>query len=424
MAVVLLVGLLLFFAMGVPIAIALGLSSAIALLWDGNLSLIILVQRFFTSIDSFPLLAIPLFILAGTIMEVGGLSQRLVNFANAITGHLPGGLGLVMVVTSLFFSAISGSGAATAAAVGSILIPSMIARGYHKRFAAALQSASGELGIILPPSIPIILYGVTTGTSIGALFLAGVIPGLLIAVGLMIAVYGIAKKRGYKREKRATAKEFWTAFREAGLALVMPVIILGGIYLGFFTATEAAGVAVLYAFIVGFFIYREIKWQKIQDLLASSAITTSVILFIISSAGLFAWIITREGIPQQIAGMFMEISDNPIVFLMIVNVFLIAVGMFMEANALIIILAPLLTPVAMELGVDPVQFGLIMIINLAIGLCTPPVGVNLFISAQIAGIRIDEITLGMIPFYVVLLTSLVLVTYFPFFTTWLPSLLL
>lgn len=423
MGLILFAFLLLFFLIGVPIAVSMGFASAIAIWWEGNTPLIVLVQRSFTSLDSFPLMAIPLFILAGTLMEYGGISKRLIAFANALTGHFSGGLAVVTVITSMFFAAISGSSAATTAALGSILIPAMISRGYHKNFSGAVQSVSGELGVIIPPSIPLIIYGVATGTSIGDLFMAGLVPGILIGISLIITVIIIAKKRKYAKEEKKSGKELWIAFKDALLALLMPVIILGGIYGGIFTPTEAAAVAVAYAFIVGFVLYREIKLNQIIGLLINSVHVTANIMFIIASAGLFGWILTREGVPQEVAGFFMGISDNPIIFLLLVNVFLLIVGMFMETNASIIILAPLLVPVALELGVDPVHFGIIMIVNLALGMCTPPLGVNLFISAQIANIKLGQITKGMIPFYVAMLLMLLIITFIPQISMLLPNLL-
>ncbi|MDF2788650.1 MAG: transporter large permease [Neobacillus sp.] len=413
MAVVLMICMLVFFALSVPIAVSIGLASAIALWWEGSTPLIVLVQRSFTSIDSFPLMAIPFFILAGTLMEFGGISKRLINLANAFTGHLPGGLAIVTIVTAMFFSAISGSSAATTAALGSILIPGMIKRGYDAKFAGATQAVSGELGIIIPPSIPMILYGVTASVSIGDLFLAGFVPGILIGLALIMTVLIISKKQGYKREPKRSAKEKLLAIKESFLALLMPVIILGGIYGGIFTPTEAAGVAVGYAFIVGVFVYKEIKLKMLVQVFTQSTVTTATIMFIISSAGLFGWIITRANVPQMVAEFFISISDNPIVFLLLVNLFLLIVGMFMETNASIIILAPLLLPVATELGVDPVHFGIIMIVNLALGMCTPPLGVNLFIASQIAKIRLDQISRGMLPYYLVLLVTLLLITFIP-----------
>lgn len=413
MFAVLMIFMLIFFALSVPIAVSMGLASAIALWWDGGTPIIVLIQRLFTSIDSFPLMAIPFFILAGTLMEYGGISKRLIALANALTGHLPGGLAIVTIVTAMFFSAISGSSAATTAALGSLLIPAMINRGYHPNFAGGTQAVAGELGIIIPPSIPMVLYGVTVSVSIGDMFMAGIVPGILIGFALILTVYIIAKKRDYKPEPRKSLSELFAAFKEAFWALLMPLIILGGIYGGFFTPTEAAGIAVGYAFIVGVLIYKEIKVKQLAQILVQSSVTTATIMFIIASAGLFGWIITRENIPQLVTQFFTGISDSPFIFLLLVNLFLLIVGMFMETNASLIILAPLLVPVAVQLGIDPVHFGIIMIVNLALGMCTPPMGVNLFISAQLAKIRLDQITVGILPYYVALLIALLMITYIP-----------
>ncbi len=413
MAAILMIWMLVFFALSVPIAVSMGLASAIALWSSDGAPLVVLAQRSFTSVDSFPLMAIPFFILAGTLMEYGGISKRLIALANSLTGHLPGGLAIVTIVTAMFFSAISGSSAATTAALGSILIPAMIGRGYHPNFAGATQAVSGELGIIIPPSIPMILYGVAASVSIGDLFMAGIVPGMLIGFALIVTVYVIAKRRDYKPEPRKSLSEIWVAFKDSFLALLMPVIILGGIYGGVFTPTEAAGVAVGYAFIVGVLVYKEITLKQIVTVLTQSSITTATIMFIISSAGLFGWIITRENVPQMVAQFFTGISDNPVVFLLLVNLFLLIVGMFMETNASLIILTPLLLPVAIDLGIDPVHFGIVMIVNLALGMCTPPLGINLFISSQLAKIRLDQISRGMLPFYGVLLLTLLLLTFIP-----------
>ncbi|MFD0711996.1 TRAP transporter large permease [Paenibacillus sp. GCM10027626] len=413
MTVVLFVSLFFLFLLGVPIAISMGAASVIALLALGGVPLIIVAQRSFTSLDSFPLMAIPFFILAGTIMEVGGISRRLINLANAFTGHFVGGIGIVAVITSLFFSAISGSGAATVAAIGSILIPAMIARGYDRGFAGAIQSVSGELGIIIPPSIPLILYGISTGTSISDLFMAGFVPGLLIALSLLLTAYFIAKKRGYKGMPKASWSERMKYLKEAVLALFLPVIILGGIYSGIFTPTEAGAVGVLFAFVVSVLVYKELNIKQLVKLFSKSAVTTSIILYIIANAGLFSWILTREGIPQKIGELFIQISDSPIIFLIMANILLLIFGMFMDTGATVIILAPLLTPIAISMGIDPVHFGIVMIVNLAMGLCTPPLGVNLFISCQIANIRLGHISRALIPFFIVLIVDLLLISYIP-----------
>ncbi|WP_404454810.1 TRAP transporter large permease [Oceanobacillus kapialis] len=413
MILALFVSLIILFLLGVPVAISLGLSSSIALLVAGDIPLMVLAQRAFVSLDSFPLLAIPLFMLAGVIMEYGGISQRLINLANALTGHVSGGLAIVTVVTTMFFAAISGSSVAATAALGAILIPAMVERGYHKNFAGSVQAVSGTLGIIIPPSIPLILYGVAAGTSIGDLFIAGVTPGIVIGIGLLIVVIIVSKKRNYLKEPKKSSKELGKAFLEAIPALIMPVIILGGIYSGIFTATEAAGVAVAYAFLISIVFYKTINFKNINQILTQATVTTSTIMFIIASAGLFSWILTIENIPQQVAEMFTSISTNGTVFLLVIMVLLLLVGMFMETNASIIILAPILAPVALEMGIDPVHFGIVMIVTLAIGMVTPPLGLNLFVAGKIANLRLDQVTRGMIPFYVAVLITLLIIAFIP-----------
>lgn len=423
MIAVLLISLIILFLIGVPVAVSLGISSALALLVAGDMSPLVLAQRAFVALDSFPLMAIPLFMLAGVLMEYGGISQRLINLANALTGHLSGGLAIVTIVTTMFFAAISGSSVAATAALGSILIPAMINRGYDKNFAGSVQAVSGTLGIIIPPSIPLILYGVAAGTSIGDLFIAGMVPGIVIGIGLIITVVILAKKRNYLKEPRKSGREVWKAFVESIPALLMPIIILGGIYSGIFTATEAAGVAVAYAFFVSILIYKSINLKNINEVLNQATITTSTIMFILATAGLFSWILTIENIPQQVAQTITSISDNPFVFLTFVVILLLIVGMFMETNASIIILAPILVPVAMEVGVDPIHFGVVMIVTLAIGMVTPPLGLNLFVVGKIANLRIDQLTRGMIPFYIAVVITLIIITFIPFVSIGLVDLL-
>ncbi|TFJ92209.1 TRAP transporter large permease [Lentibacillus salicampi] len=413
MITTLIISLLVLFLLGVPVAIALGLSSALALLVDGDMPLMVLAQQAFTSLDSFPLMAIPLFMLAGVIMEYGGISQRLINLANAITGHVSGGLAIVTVVTTMFFAAISGSSVAATAALGSILIPAMVARGYHKEFAGGVQAVSGTLGIIIPPSIPLILYGVAAGTSVGDLFIAGMVPGIVIGIGLVITVMILAKKRDYLKEPKKSGKEVWKAFLEALPALIMPFIILGGIYSGVFTATEAAGVAVVYALIVSIVFYKAINLNNIKSVLTQATATTSTIMFILGTAGLFSWILTIKNVPQQVAQSITSISDNPMVFLGVAVLLLLVVGMFIETNAAIIILAPILAPVALEVGVDPVHFGIVMIVTLAIGMVTPPLGLNLFVVGKIAHTRIDRLAINLLPFYIAILITLALIVFVP-----------
>lgn len=422
--------LLLLFSTGVPIAIALGMTAVVSMQSSG-IPLQALVQRMFAGLDSFPLAAIPFFILAGAVMESAGISGRLINFAQSLVGRARGGLGLVTVISAMFFAAISGSSAATTAAIGSILIPAMARRGYPRPFATAVQASSGELGVIIPPSIPMIIFALTAGVpvSIGDLFMAGVVPGIMIGGSLMLTVYVISRARGYglgageRDGELDEAPAPMTAFREAALPLLMPLIVLGGIYGGIFTPTEAAVVAVFYSLLLGLLVYRSLTPASLLDALKSSFLSTVVILLIISTASVFGWVLTANRIPDTIAQAFIAVSSDPYIFLALVNVLLLIVGMFLETGAAIIILAPILTPVALKLGVDPIQFGLIMIVNLAVGMTTPPVGVNLFVACQIAGLRIEQILKSMLPFYFVLLLDVIIITYVPQLSLWLPAFL-
>ncbi|OZA91294.1 MAG: C4-dicarboxylate ABC transporter permease [Burkholderiales bacterium 34-67-9] len=423
--------MLVFFTCAVPIAITLGMVSAMTMYGSG-IPLQAMIQRMFAALDSFPLTAIPFFILAGALMEVSGISTRLVNFAQSLVGRATGGLGLVAVLSAMFFAAISGSSAATTAAIGGILIPAMAARGYSRPFATSVQASSGELGVIIPPSIPMIIFALTAGVpvSIGDLFLAGILPGLLVAGGLMLTVYLVSKRKGYGRAKPGASGDglgpqpgVWESFKAAILPLMLPVLILGGIYGGVFTPTEAAAAAVCFALIIGVVVFRTITVEKLVMALRSSLLNTVVILLIISSASVFGWVLTANRIPELISQVFVSISDNPLVFLLLINLLLLLVGMFLETGAAITVLAPILTPVALKMGIDPIHFGIVMIVNLAVGMTTPPVGVNLFVACQVAGLRIEHIIRSMLPFYLSLLICLAIITYLPGLSLWLPQLL-
>lgn len=422
MIALLLVTLLLCFIMTVPIAISLGFTSAV-MIFEKGVPLTAVTQRLFTSIDSFPLMAIPFFILAGSLMEHGGISRRLIDLVNSFIGHRTGGLAIVTVLASMFFSAISGSGPATAAAIGSIMIPAMTAKNYDIRFAASTQAAAGELGIIIPPSIPMVLFGIAGGVSIADLFMAGIIPGLLVGLSLILVVFIISKKKGYTGGRPRTWSERRTAFKRAILALLMPVIILGGIYGGIFTPTESAVVASAYALVVGLFIYKEIKWKDLQKIFFQTSIMSAIILIVIANAGLFGWIMTLEGIPQAIAGWFTSVSSSPFMFLLLINLMLFIIGMFFDGGAAIIILAPILVPIAVKLGIDPVHFGIIMIVNLAVGMITPPVGVNLFVVCQIANIKLERLIRYLVPFFIIVVIDILLLSYIPQLSLWLPKIL-
>jgi tripartite ATP-independent transporter DctM subunit len=404
------------FAAGVPIALALGIAP-LPTLFGLGIPLIAIPQVVFESLDSFALMALPLYVLAGRLMQMGGIAQRLVGFAIAVVGFLPGGLAASVVLTSMLFATISGSSAATAAAIGSVLIPEMEKQRYPRPFAAAVTASSGELGVIIPPSVPMVIYAVITNVSISDLFIAGFLPGLLIGGSLIATTTVLAKIRGYGN---SAAFEFrpWlcglaAAFRRAFLSLLMPIIVLGGIYGGVFTATEAAVVAVAYALVIGIFVYGEIKIRDLPRIFADSAITASVVMIIVGFAAMFAFSLSLLQAPQQIGAALASVSNSPAVFLLLVNLFLLVVGMFMETFAAIIILAPILAPIAISFGIDPVHFGLIVIVNLAVGMVTPPVGVNLFVACGIARISMEQLMRPLLVFLVVLVADLAVITYVP-----------
>jgi len=403
---------IIFAIIGVPIAIVLGMSSMTAIYFGSMIPMTIIPQRMFTATDSFPLLAIPLFMIAGSLMDSGGISKRLINFAKTLVGSFTGGLAMASVLTCMFFAAISGSGPATVAAIGGIMIPAMVKEGYDKAFAASVMAIAGAIGIIIPPSIPMVTYGVMSGVSIGGLFTGGFGPGIVVGISLMITSYIIAKKRGYGGEKTPfTFKAMGKGFINSFWALLMPVIILGGIYGGIFTPTEAAGVAVVYGLFIGLFVYRELKLSAIPKVLISAASTTAMIMLIISTAQVFGWIMTSERIPDAVAKSILGISDNRFAILMIINVMLLFVGCFMETNAALIILTPIFLPLVTSLGVDPLFFGIIMIVNLAIGMSTPPLGVNLYVACGIANLKLEEISRAVVPFLVANIIALFMITY-------------
>ncbi len=412
MTAVMLTTMIVCFALTISVAVSIGLASILGI-QATNAHMLISVKEMFNAINKFPLAAIPFFILAGNLMETGGISRRLVEFAKSIVGGVQGGLPMTCVLTCMIFAAVSGSSVATTFAVGAILIPALVKHGYPTSYAAALQATSAELGVIIPPSIPLILYGVSAEVSIGELFIAGVGPGILISLALMAFVYVYCKIKGWGKDDGEGRLGFFKATWQAGWALLMPVIILGGIYGGIFTPTEAAAVAVFYALIVGVVIYREIKLPTLMLVLRKSVISSAVIMFIIANAGLFAFLITRAGVPDAIGRWLELVLQSPALFLLGVNVALFFIGMFIETSAAIIVLAPILAPVAMHFGVDPVHFGLVMVVNLALGMITPPFGVNLFAACTVAKISLDRIVGHLIPFVLVILACLMVITYFP-----------
>jgi C4-dicarboxylate transporter DctM subunit len=421
MTSVLFAGLILLLLMSVPIAVTLGLSASIALQSAGT-PLVLMAQSVYESLDSFGLMAVPFFVLAGTLMQSGGIAQRLVDLANALVGWIKGGLGACVVLTSMFFATMSGSSSATTAAIGTVLIPAMEKKGYPRPLAGAIAASSGELGVIIPPSIPMIIYALSANVSVAELFLAGIFPGILIGSSLIGCVYILARLKGFDVIGHITFSQWGAnllhALRRASLALLMPVLILGGIYGGMFTATEASVVAVLYGLVIGLFVYKELRWSDLLPVLSRSAITSSIILLIVGFASIFAYVLTVNQVPHKVGAFVTSISSSPIAFLMAANVLLFVAGMFMETLAAIIILAPILAPAAIQFGIDPVHFGAVMVVNLAIGMVTPPVGVNLFVVCQVASIRLEQLVRPLLIFLLVLIVDVLIISYVPALTTW------
>ncbi len=413
MPLTLLITMLVCFAFSISIAVAIGGSAVLGIAIFDPRQLILAPKEMFSAIDKFPLAAIPFFILAGHLMETGGISRRLVNFAKSLVGGVQGGLPMTCVLTCMIFAAVSGSSVATTFAIGAILIPALVKHGYPVGYAASLQATSAELGVVIPPSIPLILFGVSAEVSIGELFIAGFGPGLLIGGALMLFVHLWCRYKGLGKNDGDGREPLLTAVREAGWALLMPVIILGGIYGGIFTPTEASVVAVCYALAVGLLVHRELRLGNVITVVKKSVISSAVIMFIIANAGLFAFLITRAGIPDAIGVWLTEVLKSPGWFLLGVNAALFVIGMFIETSAAIIVLAPILVPVAVHFGVDPVHFGIIMVVNLAMGMITPPFGVNLFAACTVAKISLDRIVGHLLPFVLVIMACLMLITYVP-----------
>jgi len=415
--------LVILFALGVPIAVSILLASIIGIEFFTRFPLLMVPQQMFVGIDNFPLMAIPFFILAGNLMAAGGISQRLVDLAKSIVGGLQGGLAMTCVLTCMMFAAVSGSSVATTFAIGSILIPAMVAHDYPRPLAASIQASSAELGVLIPPSIPLILYGVSTDTSIGRLFIAGIGPGLLIGSALLLFLYLFCKVRGYGLRDRDDRESFPVAFRRAWAALFMPVVVIGGIYGGVFTPTEASAVAVFYALIVGGLVYRELPLGELLPILRQSVISTATVMLIISAAALFSFLISRSGLPREVADWVTQIFESPVTFLLAVNVMLLIIGMFVETSAAILVLAPIFTPIAVQYGIDPVHFGLIVVVNLALGMFTPPLGVNLFAACAVAKLSIDQLIPWLARFVLVVLACLIAITYLPWISLGLVDLL-
>ncbi len=426
MVIILFISLFVLLLIGVPVAISLGASAFVVLLLDGY-SLTTIPQKVFEGLSPYTLLAIPFFILAGNLMSSGGIAKRIINFSSALVKWMTGGVGMSTILTTMIFSTVSGSSSATTAAIGTIMIPNMEKREYKRNFSASLCAAAGEMGAIIPPSIVIIVFAMTSGTSIGSMFIATIIPGILVGIFLMIVNYFYVKSagidKGVKMKASVWFKELLVTFKESFLALLMPIIILGGIYLGLFSPTEVSVIAVIYSFILGVFVYKEIKIKDLFQVVVKSAMSTAVIMVIVGFASIFAYVLTINQVPHHFAQYLSDITENPLVFLLLINILLLVAGMFLEAFSAIIILAPILMPAALAFGIDPVHFGVIMILNLAVGMITPPVGVNLFIVSEIANISVVKLLRPATVMVAVLLINVLLITYIPFLSTWLPSLL-
>lgn len=418
------IALLVSMALGVPIAVALGGSSALALLTYTELPITLLVQRIYVGLDSFPLLAAPLFILAGGLMETGGISLRITHLASAIIGHVRGGLGMVVVLGTMLFSGISGSSTADTAAIGSTMIPAMIRRGYSPAFATAIVAAAGGTGILIPPCILMVIYGLLTNTSVAALFMGGLLPGIFMGLSLMLGVWIMARRQGLPVETHFSAKAVVQTAGRAGWALLMPIIIIGGILQGVFTVTEAAVVAVVYGFIIAKFVYRELSWRDVLKVLIDSGSITGAVMLVVGMAGIFAWLLTSEQIPLVVANWLVGISNDPRFFLLLVNVTLLITGAFFEETALLIMSIPILMPLIERYHLDPVHFGVVMTANLGIGLVAPPVGVCLFVACGISKVPLEAVIRPLLPLIGVMIATLILITYWPELTLFLPKVLL
>lgn len=418
--------LLLLLATGTPISIALGLTVLAFLAGFSSFSMEtvdIVSQRLFTGLESFAIMAIPFFVLAGAFLTEGGVAARIIRFATALVGSLPGGLAMAAILACTFFATISGSSPATVAAIGSIMLPAMVKQGYPKRFAVGVITTSGSLGILIPPSIVMIIYAVSTSTSAGKLFVAGVVPGILLAGLLMAVTFFTAKRRGFPTMPRASLGEIWTSFREAFWGLLLVVIVMGGIYGGIFTPTEAAAVSAVYAFVISVFVYRDLRVRDTFRVVLSAANTSAMLLYIVTNAMLFSYLLTSEQIPQAVSEWVTAKEFAPWMFLVAVNIALLAAGQFMEPSSIVLILAPLFLPIAQSLGIDPIHLGVIMTVNMEIGMIHPPVGLNLFVASHLAKMGMTEVSIACLPWVGVLLVYLVVITYVPEVSLWLPRVL-
>jgi C4-dicarboxylate transporter DctM subunit len=408
---------------GMPISISLGLTVLGFLFTMTTVPIESVALKLFTGIEKFEIMAIPFFILAGNFLTHGGVARRMINFATSMVGHWHGGLALAGVMACALFAAVSGSSPATVVAIGSIIMPAMVKQGYPKGFGAGVVTTSGALGILIPPSIVMVMYSVSTNTSVGQLFMAGVIPGLLLAFLLGLTTWFLARKHNYPRMPKSSWGERWLAFRKSAWGLLLIVIVMGGIYSGMFTPTEAAAVAAVYAFVVAVFVYKDMGLKKVPKVLLDSAAMSAMLLYIITNAMLFSFLMTSENIPQAMAGWILDKGFGVISFLLVCNVLLLLAGNVMEPSSIVLIMAPILFPVAMKLGIDPVHFGIIMVVNMEVGMCHPPVGLNLYVASGITKMGITELTIAVMPWLMTMLGFLFLITYVPIISTWLPQLI-
>ncbi len=418
--------LLLFLITSTPISIALGMTVLVFLLFFSSFSIDtvnIISQRLFTGLESFAIMAVPFFVLSGQFLTDGKIAARIIRFANNLVGWMPGGMAMAAVLACAFFATISGSSPATVMAIGSVMLPAMVKAGYPKRFGVGVITTAGSLGILIPPSIVMIIYAVSTSESAGKLFVAGIVPGFLLAMILMSLVYVQAKRNNFPTLPKPSAGELWTSFKDAWWGLFLVVIVMGGIYGGIFTPTEAAAVAAVYSFAAALFIYRDLKWKEVPQVLLRGANTSAMLLYIITNAILFSFLLTSEQIPQAISHWVTDQQLSPWVFLLIVNLALLAAGQFMEPSSIVLILAPLFLPIAKALGIDPIHLGIIMVVNMEIGMIHPPVGLNLFVASHLAKMGLTEVTVATLPWVFVMLAYLMLVTYVPEISLWLPNLL-
>jgi C4-dicarboxylate transporter DctM subunit len=405
---------------GMPISISLGLTVLSFLFFLTEVPVEAVALKLFTGIEKFEIMAIPFFILAGNFLTHGGVARRMIKFATSMVGHFHGGLGLGGVLACALFAAVSGSSPATVVAIGSILMPAMVKAGFPNRFGAGVLTTSGALGILIPPSIVMVMYSVSTNTSVGALFMAGVIPGIVLATMLGLTTWYRAWKNNYPRQAKASWIERWKAFRESAWGLFLIIVVMGGIYTGIFTPTEAAAMSAVYAFIVAVFVYKDMGLKDVPRVLLSSANMSAMLLYIITNAVLLSFLMTHENIPQAMADWMMGTGIGVIGFLLMANILLLMAGNFMEPSSIVLILAPILFPIAMKLGIDPVHFGIIMVVNMEVGMCHPPVGLNLYVASGITKMGITELTIAVWPWLLTMLVFLIIVTYWPLMTLWLP----